>query len=201
MDFSLILHSRLFAIVGIPLLIFLARIADVSIGTMRVIFVSRGYKLFAAVCGFFEVLIWIIAITQIMKNLTNWTYYVAYAGGFATGNYIGIAIEEKIAIGHVLIRVVTKNPLSSLMKYLKREGYGVTVHDAEGLYGTVKILFTVVPRQQIEPVVDHIKELNPQAFYTIEDVRFVNDSHPFHGGFTIPRPRFPLRWRPFRKGK
>jgi len=111
--------DHIFRLVIIPVLIFLARIMDVSIGTMRVIFVSRGFKFYAALCGFFEVLIWIIAITQIIKNLNNPLYYIAYAGGFATGNFIGMVLEEKIALGTVLLRIVVPHEIEELEKYLK----------------------------------------------------------------------------------
>jgi uncharacterized protein YebE (UPF0316 family) len=169
--------SPWFSYLVLPLLIFLSRIMDVSIGTMRVIFVSRGYKKFAMICGFFEVLIWLVAITQIMKNLSNVFNYLAYAGGFATGNYIGMVIEEKIALGRVLIRIITPNDVSQLREYFRKNDYGATLVKGSGLYGEVNMLFTVIPRQEIEQVVGHIKEHNPHAFYTIEDIRFVEDDH------------------------
>ncbi|MBN1293799.1 MAG: DUF2179 domain-containing protein [Candidatus Latescibacteria bacterium] len=197
MDLASIINTKIFAFIVIPLLIFLARITDVSIGTMRVIFVSRGYKLLAALCGFFEVLIWIFAITQIMRNLTNILYYFAYAGGFATGNYVGMVIEEKIALGNVLVRVISKNRFDAFIDFLKKHKYGATTLDAEGLHGDVKILFTVIPRTDIEMVVSFIKESNPQAFYTIEDVRFVNERN-----ITWDRSRRRVfSKRSFRKGK
>ena len=201
MELSSIFNLPVFTYLILPLLIFLSRVIDVSIGTMRVIFVSRGYKPLAAMCGFFEVLIWLVAITQIIKNLTNVTYYIAYAGGFAAGNYVGMLIEEKIALGKVLVRIVTKKDYVNLIESLKSRNYGVTVLDAKGLYGNVKILFTVIPRHQIEQVVSLIKEFNPQAFYTIEDIRFVNEEHIFHKSSAIlhRKPRF-FR-RTFRKGK
>ena len=184
-----------------PLLIVIARVTDVSIGTMRVIFVSRGYKLFAAICGFFEVLVWILAITQIMQNLTNPLYYIAYAAGFATGNYVGMFIEEKIALGNVLIRVITPNDVSDLIEYLKDQNYGITLHDAEGLFGMVKILFTIIPRSEIDPVVSYIQQVNPQAFYTIEDVRFVNEMNRSYHDITLRRKKPRLFRRSIRKGK
>jgi len=148
---------------------------DVSIGTMRVIFVTKGYRWLAPLCGFFEVFIWLIAMTQIMKNLSNVFCYVAYAGGFATGNFVGMFIEQYMALGTVLIRIITKNEAQELLDYFKAHNYGVTVVDAEGLFDKVKIIFTVIKRVDIPSVIDSIKKLNPQAFYTIEDIRFVNE--------------------------
>ncbi|MBT4483656.1 MAG: DUF2179 domain-containing protein [Candidatus Latescibacteria bacterium] len=193
--------SSIFEYVIVPLLIFLARVTDVSIGTMRVIFISRGYKMLAALSGFVEVLIWIVAITQIMNNMTNVFYYIAYAAGFATGNFVGMLIEEKIALGNVLVRVVTPNELIELTKYLKSRKYGLTLHDAEGSHGTVKILFTIIPRSELVHVVDFIKRVNPQAFYTIEDIRFVNEKNLMYKN-THLRNRKPLFFRRrIRKGK
>jgi uncharacterized protein YebE (UPF0316 family) len=175
MDWPAFFDSHTFTYIILPILIFSARIVDVSIDTMRVIFVTKGYRWLAPLCGFFEVLIWLIAVTQIMKNLSNAVYYIAYAGGFATGNFVGMYIEQHIALGTVLIRVITKNETQELMNYFKSRNYGVTVVDAEGLFDKVKILLTVIKRSEIQDVVDTIKRLNPQAFYTIEDVRFVNE--------------------------
>ena len=85
----------------LPLLVFLARILDVSIGTLRIIFVAKGLKHFAAMLGFFESLIWLIAVTQVMQNLNSWQTYVAFACGFAAGNYVGVVLEERIALGNL----------------------------------------------------------------------------------------------------
>lgn len=184
-----------------PILIFFARVIDVSIGTMRVIFVSRGYKLFASFCGFFEVLIWLVAITQIMQNLTNAYNYVAYAAGFATGNFVGMLIEEKIAIGRVMIRIVTPNDISKLREYLKNSSYGVTLVTGTGLYGPVNILFTVIPRLEVDHVVRRIKQFNPKAFYTIEDIRFVQEDHIIYGNRSRRKKLLRRMANPLRKGK
>jgi Uncharacterized protein conserved in bacteria len=122
MDLSLFYHSEIFKLIVIPILIFLARICDVTLDTARIIYVSRGIKFLAPLIGFFEVLIWLLSITQIMNNLTNVVYYIAYAGGFAMGNYIGIYIEEKMAIGTVVIRIITQKNASELVEFLKGDG-------------------------------------------------------------------------------
>ena len=98
-----IMNEWYFTWVVIPVLIFLARILDVSIGTLRLIYVSRGYKTLAPVLGFFEVLIWLAAIRQIMQHVDNPACFLAYALGFASGNYIGMWISEKLSIGKVLL--------------------------------------------------------------------------------------------------
>ena len=164
-------NSDIFRFIILPLLIFSTRICDVTLDTLRIIYVSRGLKVLAASIGFIEVLIWLFAITQIFKNLTNPIYYVAYAGGFAMGNYVGIFIEEKMAVGTVVIRIITQKDASVLIKWLKTEGYGVTHIDAQGALGPVKIIYTIVKRRDIEHVLETIRTCNPLAFYTIEDIR------------------------------
>lgn len=115
----------------LPLFIFLARIFDVSLGTLRIIFVTKGMRIIAPLVGFFEVLIWLLAISRIMQDLDNWVSYIAYAGGFATGNFVGMYLEERLAIGHEMIRVITRKDATSLIEKLRDMGYGVTSVKAE----------------------------------------------------------------------
>jgi uncharacterized protein YebE (UPF0316 family) len=180
-------NSDLFSYVFMPLLIFLARICDVSIGTMRIIFVSKGKKYIAPFLGFFEVLIWITAISKIMQNLDNYVNYVAYAAGFATGNYVGMIIEEKLAMGIQMIRIFSYQGGRDLVSVLNNQGYGATVVEAHGAREKVLLIFTIVQRNDLEKVLGLINEFNPKTFYTIEDVKEVNEgifpprvhSHPF----------------------
>lgn len=162
--------SVLYPWVILPLLIFLARILDVSIGTVRLVFVSRGLKYLAPVAGFFEVLVWILALGQIMKNLSNPACYIGYAGGFAMGNFVGIWIAEKLSIGVVMVRVITEKEAGALIASLKEENYGVTSVDGYGTVGRVKVIFTIVPRREVQRVVELIKKFNPRAFYSVEEV-------------------------------
>jgi uncharacterized protein YebE (UPF0316 family) len=185
MDNQLFLNSELFKWLILPLLIFVARIFDVSLGTLRVIFISRGMRTIAAVVGFVEILIWLLAIGQIMKNLTNIACYAAYAGGFAMGTFVGIYIVEKLSLGVVLIRVTTRKDASELIEFLKSADYGITSTDAEGATGKVKIIYSIIKRHDLKSVVEIIKKFNPHAFYTIEDVRFVSE-----GIFPVRKPWF-----------
>lgn len=159
----------------LPLLIFLSRILDQSIGTMRLIFASKGFRNIAPVLGFFEVIIWLLAVTQVMQHLYNPLNYIAYGGGFAMGNYIGILLEEKISIGNVLIRIIPKKDTSKLIQHLRDEGFGVTVVDAEGGMGKVKIVFSIIKRKSASRVVSIINQYNPNAFYTIEEIKAVKE--------------------------
>ncbi|MBU0960683.1 MAG: DUF2179 domain-containing protein [Proteobacteria bacterium] len=173
-----ITESSSFVFVIIPLLIFFARILDVSIGTLRIIFVSKGLKYYAALLGFFESLIWLLAVAQVMQNLNSWQTYVAFAFGFAAGNYVGVVLEEKIALGKMLIRVITRREADDLVKVLWEEGYGVTSVDAQGESGPVKLIFSIAKRKNITKIISIIKKYNPNAFYTIEDMRYVNETYP-----------------------
>jgi len=170
-----ILNAWYFGTIIVPILIVLAKIIDVSLGTIRIILVSKGLKKFAPIIGFVEVLVWIIAIGQVMQNLTNPINYVAYAFGFALGNYFGILLEAKLALGQVIVRVISKKDASELIEVLKNAKYGITIVDAIGSTGPVHMIFTVIKRSQIKDVVEIIKEYNPRAFYSIEDIRFVSE--------------------------
>ena len=200
MEASAFSDSYLYSWVVIPLLIFVARVVDVSMGTVRVVFISRGLKYLAPLVGFFEILVWLVAIGQIMKNLSNPVCYIAYAGGFAMGNFVGIWIAERLSLGVVLIRVITNRDASELVEYLRSEDYGVTSVDGHGTMGQVKVVFTIVPRREAERVVELVKKFNSKAFYSIEEVGFVGkDLSPvkkkwFNGTLSN-------LFRPARKGK
>ena len=155
----------------IPLLIFSARILDVSIGTLRVIFLSKGYKKIAPVLGFFEVIIWILAVTQVMKHLDNYFNIFAYGAGFAAGNYIGMIIDEKLSLGLVMLRIIFKRKPDDFIKVLKDNNVGYTLADGEGNTKKVKILFSVLKRSDLKIVYEALSKHNPDAFYTIEDVK------------------------------
>jgi uncharacterized protein YebE (UPF0316 family) len=180
-------HSGLFSYLVLPLLIFCARICDVTIGTVRIVMVAKGQKYLAPVMGFFEVLIWIITMSKVMQNMDNWLCYIGYAGGFATGNLVGLLIEEKIALGVVKIQIITGNKAGVLIEALKQAGYGITHIDAKGSTEEVSIIYTFVKRTELPKVEEIILRHNPKAFYSIEDVKSVNQ-----GIFPI-RPG--KRWR------
>lgn len=192
------LNSDFFSLLILPLLIFISRIIDVTFGTIRIIFVSKGEKFLAPIFGFFEIMIWLFAIGQVMQNLTNITYYMAYAAGFATGNFVGIYIEDKIAIGKLVIRIITRKDASDLIASMKSKNYGVTIVDAEGATGNVKLIFTVIKREDVDEVVGMIKQFNPKAFYSMEEVRVASE-----GVFPSHKNRFDFlgRLRLNRMGK
>lgn len=171
-----LLHNQMFVNwVLLPLGIFCARVLDVSIGTVRIILLSRGMKVISPFLGFLEMMIWLLAFRQVILNVANVACLFAFAGGFAMGNYIGIVIEEKLAIGLQVIRVITNKDATELLQYLRGKGYGVTCVDAQGSTGKVNILFMVIPRSEQSKVVEIINQLNPQAFYSVEDIKQVKE--------------------------
>ncbi len=171
MDFY---QSDLFTYGVLPLLIFLARISDVTIGTIRIVMVAKGQKMIAPILGFFEVLIWLLAISKIIQNLDNWVCYVAYGAGFATGNYIGMIIEEKLAMGIVQLQIITRADAHQLIEKLKADGYGITHQEAHGAVEEVSIIYSIVQRTDLPHIIEIIRTYNPNAFYSIADVKFVN---------------------------
>jgi uncharacterized protein YebE (UPF0316 family) len=157
----------------LPLIVFLARITDVTLGTMRIIFISRGKKLIAPLLGFVEVFIWITVVSQIVGGVHNYVAYLAYAAGFALGNYIGMSIEEKLAIGTLVVRAFLSKEGKSLIERLHSGGYGVTHVDGYGANGPVQIVYTIVLRRELPDVVNIIQEIHPKAFFTVEELRSV----------------------------
>ncbi len=159
----------------LPVLIFMARIIDVSIGTMRVIFIMQGNHRLAPILGFFESFIWLVAVSQIMKNMDNIVSYAAFAAGFGTGTYIGIKIEEKLALGKVLIRIITRKEADSLIDFFRDNEFHFTIVPAEGKFGPVNVLFSVINREKLPEVFRAINTYNPKAFYTIESVKSASE--------------------------
>lgn len=161
--------------VVIPSLIFLARLCDVSVGTIRIIMLNRGKRSIAPVLGFVEVLIWLIAIREIFQHLDNIAAFMAYALGFAGGTMVGMAIENKLAIGTVAIRVITTEDARDLIDRLSEYHFGVTSFAAEGVNGKVRLVFSIAARKQLGRAMEIIQGLHPTAFVSVSDVRSVSE--------------------------
>ncbi len=170
-----IISQPYFSLYILPALICVARILDVSFGTLRIIFISKGSRLLAPLVGFFEIFIWIMAIGEVMKNLDNVTNIFAYCLGYSLGNYVGILLEERLAIGIVTMRIITKRDSSKLVNALRELNYNITITDAEGNLGAVSIIFMSLKRAKIKDVIPIIYHYNPLATYSIEDIRYVSD--------------------------
>ncbi|MDR2470449.1 MAG: DUF2179 domain-containing protein [Tannerella sp.] len=155
----------------LPVVIFCGRICDVTLGTLRIIFVAKGEKRKAPLVGFFEVLIWVVIISQIFSHTNSLMAYLAYAGGYATGNFVGILVENKIAFGFQLFRIYTKNKGHELMRQLNQNGFGSTYIRGEGVVAEVDIIETVISRKSEKKVTEIIRSFDPEAFFVIEDIR------------------------------
>ncbi|OHD63480.1 MAG: hypothetical protein A2176_06580 [Spirochaetes bacterium RBG_13_51_14] len=151
--------------------IFFARILDVSMGTIRIILISRGYRYVAPLIGFFEILIWLTAISRVITSLDSAYSFLVYAAGFAAGNYVGMLLEAKLPFGYKSLRVITTKEVSALPLTLRGEGFGVTVSEGTGLKGPVSILYSLVPKKKLDRYLEIVNILEPGAFITIEEVR------------------------------
>jgi len=179
----------------IGLLIFCARIVDVSIGTMRTIVTVQGRTRLAFVLGFIEVTLWVTIISAIVKQIhTAPVLAVFYGLGFATGNVVGIALERKLALGHLALRAFTRKAGSALAAKLRAAGQVVTTFEGEGRDGPVTELLVVCRRKDIKWILDLIKADDPDAFYIIEQAREV--SH-----LQMPVYEEPTGWRAVLKRK
>ena len=169
----------------LPILIFLARVTDVSLGTFRTIVVFRGHKFLAAVIGFFEVMIWLVAAGQVLTHLDRWYLILAFAGGFAVGNYVGIWIESRFALGNELIRCISFNR-DILAERIRAEGFKVVSFDGDmGDDKPVELLFIVEKRRNVPKLINLIKQLDENAVYSVSDVKSV-----YEGPELLPRRSF-----------
>lgn len=157
-----------------PVLIFLAGLTYLTLSSVRTIFLSRGLKGWAAVLGFAETVIFLLAISQILANVANVANVIAYAAGYGLGNLAGIIVEEKLALGTVLVRLITRKDASELIRDMESRQFGVTSVGARGVSGKVRIVFTVVRRRDLKSLLRMIESFHPRAFVSIEDVRSVS---------------------------
>jgi len=157
--------------VGLPLLIFFARVFDVTLGTMRIIFTSRGLRNLAPVLGFVETFVWIMAVSSLVKHAQNVAAFVGYAGGFATGTFVGMMIENRLAMGTLTIRAIIRRDPKELIETLHNAGFGVTSVDGQGSSGEVKIIYSTVKRADLPAIIDIFHQTLPGAFLSVEEVR------------------------------
>jgi uncharacterized protein YebE (UPF0316 family) len=155
------------------LLIFGMRVADMSLDTIRLLYVVRGRKRLAWLLGFFQSLIFIVAIANVLTGNAGWMSILAYALGFATGNVVGMWIEERLAVGYIRLTVVSARLGAALADSLRSHGFAVTEIPARGKDGTVSVLTVSVRRREFDHVETVILETDADAFITAEDVRAV----------------------------
>jgi uncharacterized protein YebE (UPF0316 family) len=159
--------------IGNALLIFCLRVTDVSMGTVRTIMVLRGMRKIAALIGFVEVSIWVIAISRVLGNLDSVVNVLAYGGGFATGTLLGMWIEDKLALGHVYVHVVSRLKGHEIAHEIRQAGYGATQVHAEGQSGPVHLIDIVAPRKRVNGLIQLVNQVDAESFVTIEEARKV----------------------------
>lgn len=164
-----------------PVLIFFLRITDVSMATVRVLLIVRNAKWLVPLIGFFEVTIWVFAVSAVVQNLTSPLHVVGYAGGFATGNYVGMLIEERLALGLATVRTMVKEGGAQLATTLRDLGFAVTEMDGHGRDGEVEVLYSVIPRRHVAKYVRTVDHEAPTSFVVVDEPRQVRR------GFMFPR--------------
>ncbi len=183
--------GQLFAAPIGALLIFGLRIIDVSLSMMRMILAVRGHRTLAATLGFFEVLIWLIAVGHALEHLNSILHIAGYAGGFAAGNYVGVWLEGRFALGVNAVRAVFKGePYGSAglkaARLLREQGYAVTEMPGRGFESAVDILNIIVQRKKVPNVIRLLHEIDPTAFVTVEEVRTTRGGYWHSGGIEEP---------------
>lgn len=173
----------------LPFIIFFGRVIDVALGTLRIIFVSKGEKYKAPLIGFVEVFIWVVVISQILSRANDMFAYLCYAGGYAAGNYVGILLENRIAFGIVLFRIYTQKDSSELVKKLNKFDFGATIVKGKGSVRDIDIIETVIDRKKMGQLIKTINEFDNNSFYVVEDVRTK------HNGIFPQRKNMLARWR------
>jgi uncharacterized protein YebE (UPF0316 family) len=171
----------------LPLYIFTGALTYVALATLRNVFIARNLRKIVPVVGFFEVLVWLIAVSSTLKNLHNIACYIGFASGYSAGIYVGLAIEARLALGLQVIRIITNQDPTGLLNTLRSANLGTTVLDGTGSKGPVKVIFTTVKRKDVQMVCEMIIKHQPNAFFTVEDIRQANQgvfpnqngSHPF----------------------
>lgn len=172
--------------------IFLARVIDVSLGTFRTIVVFRGYPALAAAIGFFEVLIWVAAASQVLRQVNAWPLMVAYAGGFACGNYLGVWLEAKVAMGRELIRVISHARPGTISERLADSAQQILVLRGEMNGRPAEMLVITADRRRTPDLLAAVQAADPNAEYTISDVKSMRKTGP---NLARRLPLVPSGWR------
>jgi uncharacterized protein YebE (UPF0316 family) len=170
---------------SLPVLVFFARIMDVTLGTLRIIYINKGKRFLVPLLGFVEVFIWIVVVSQLVRGVSNLIGYLAYAAGFAAGNFVGMAIENRLAIGTLIVRAIVTGESENLIRLLSEAGFGITYFDAHGASGPVKVLYTVINRKELAGIIGLLHASHPHIFYTVEEARLASQGvfhrlEPYH---------------------
>ena len=178
---SEILSSNIFTWVIMPVLIILARMLDVSFGTLRFVFISKNKKLLASAAGFMEAFVWIMVVGKLLNGSSNIVWLIAYAAGFGIGTYLGLVLSEKMAIGKVMLRVIARREPKRLVAKLISKKYSFTIVDSKNQKGnTTKVLLLTLEAKELSKILHYVKEFNPKAFYSVEEVQSIKEDNIKH---------------------
>lgn len=157
------------------IIIFVAKTFEVSISTIRLVFINKGERVKGAILGFFEVMIWILVVSSVLHNITDDPFKIfAYAAGFSLGNYLGVAIESKIAVGLASIQIVVNEKDGDILAgILRNNEFGVTIIDGKGIDSKKDLLFIQLKRKRIPAAIKLIKETDPTAYISVNDVKTI----------------------------
>lgn len=153
------------------LFIFFARVVDVSLGTLRMLMLVKGRRLPAATIGFFEVIIYVNALGRVVNQLDRWEYMLIYALGYSAGNFLGIILEERMALGYAGVEIIVQSESDRLVQLLRDSGFGVTVIEGWGREGAKDILTVIVPRRQMDTLMKLVNEHDSNSFTIVMDAR------------------------------
>lgn len=156
-----------------PFVVFALRLCDVSLATLRMLMIVRGRRAIAPLIGFVEVMIWVVAIGAVVQHLDSPFHIVGYASGFAAGTFLGLLIEERMALGLATIRTVVRTGGPALAASLRDEGFGVTEMVGKGRQGPVEVLYSVIPRRGVDRCLEIIDEGAPDSFVVVDEPRSV----------------------------
>jgi uncharacterized protein YebE (UPF0316 family) len=165
--------AELFAGPWGPVLIFGLRIIDVTLATLRMLLVMRNQRLAVPFIGFFEALIWVLAVGVAIQNLDSVWHLLGYAGGFASGSLVGLWLEGKLAMGLASIRIISRTGGPDVAHALREEGFGVTEFAGYGREGKVELLLTLVKRRQLNQVLKVVESVDAGAFISVEEPRSI----------------------------
>ncbi len=169
------------------LLIAAARVMDITLDTIRTVAIVQGRRAFAACLGFFEALIYIVAVAKVLANFSNYWYAVAYAAGFAAGTFLGITLEQVLAFGEQQVAIFTRRGVQVLAT-LRAEGFRVTEFVGRGRDGEVQALFVEAPRRLSKRLTQMARQMDPECFYIVNDVRTASAAGQAHGGASLKLP-------------
>ncbi len=164
-------------VLATALLIFTARVADVSLATMRIVFISRGVRRLAPLIGFVEILIWLVALSQVFQHLDRPLHYVAFAGGYAVGTWFGLYLDGKMALGVVAVQIISRRDAADLVAELGERQFGITTVAARGLRGRVRLLYSVIRRRDLARLLQTVRKREPEAFVSVSDVRMASEGY------------------------